>query len=103
MFHRAGFPEPEVNAEVRDDQGGWLLEGDLVWRGQRVVAEYQGADHASMKRRSADGSRAACAEDHGYRVIEVFAEDVFVGARRRACLSRFARAMHLDPGRLRIE
>ena len=103
MFHRAGFPEPEVNAEVRDDHGGWLLEGDLVWRGQRVVAEYQGADHASMKRRSADGSRAACAEDHGYRVIEVFAEDVFVGARRRACLSRFARAMHLDPGRLRIE
>ena len=103
MFHRAGFPEPEVNAVVRDDHGGWLLEGDLVWREQRVVGEYQGADHASIKRRSADASRASCAEGHGYRVIEVFAEDVFGGARRRACLIRFARAMRLDPGRLRIE
>lgn len=103
MFHRAGFPEPELNAAVRDAHGGWLLEGDLVWREQLVVGEYQGADHASIRRRSADGSRASAAEDHGYRVIEIFAEDVFGGARRRACLRRFARALHIDPAHLRIE
>ena len=102
MFHRAGFPEPELNADVRDAHGGWLLEGDLVWRQQRVIGEYQGSDHGSIKRRSADASRATSAEQHGYRVIEIFAEDVFGGGRRRACLTRFARAMHLDLATLRI-
>ncbi|MDF3046352.1 MAG: hypothetical protein K0R30_2580 [Ornithinibacter sp.] len=102
MFHRAGFPEPELNADVRDAHGGWLLEGDLVWRQQRVVGEYQGSDHGSIRRRSADASRATSAEDHGYRVMEIFAEDVFGGGRRRACLTRFARAMHLDLATLRI-
>ena len=102
MFVRAGFPEPEVNADVFDSHGGWLLEGDLVWRRQRVIGEYQGADHASMRRRSADASRATCAEAEDYRIVEIFAEDVYRGARRRACLSRFARELCLDPSCLRI-
>jgi hypothetical protein len=102
MFVRAGFPEPEVNAEVLDAHGGWLLEGDLLWREQRVIGEYQGADHASIKRRSADASRATVAEAEGYRTLEIFAEDVYRGARRRACLTRFARALLLDPAHLRI-
>lgn len=103
MFVRAGFPEPEVNADVRDAHGGWLLEGDLVWREQRVIGEYQGSDHASIKRRSADSSRATGAETEGYRVLEIFAEDVYGAARRRACLTRFARAMSLDLAGLRID
>jgi hypothetical protein len=103
MFHRAGFPEPELNAPVRDAHGGWLLEGDFVWRRQRVVGEYQGADHRSRKRRSADSSRATVAEANDYQVLEIYAEDVFGGARRRACLRRFARAMELDPTELSIE
>ncbi len=32
MFHRAGFPEPELNEPVRDAHGGWLLDGEFVWR-----------------------------------------------------------------------
>jgi hypothetical protein len=103
MFHRAGFPEPELNAVVRDAHGGWLLEGDFVWRKQRVIGEYQGADHASIKRRSADSSRTGNAEDNGYRVLEIYAEDVFGAARRRACLTRFAAAMRLDPATVVIE
>lgn len=103
MFHRAGFPEPELNGVLRDSHGGWLLEGDLVWCRQRVVGEYQGSDHVSIKRRSADASRACGAEDHGYRVLEILSEDVFGGARRRALLTRFARAMQLDPADLTIE
>ena len=65
--------------------------------------EYQGADHRSRKRRSADSSRATVAEANGYRVLEIYAEDVFGGARRRACLRRFARALELDPADLTIE
>ncbi len=102
MFHRAGFPEPELNAPVRDAHGGWLLEGDLVWRKQRVVGEYQGVDHGSIRRRSADSSRSTTAEDHDYRLLEIYAEDVFGGARRRACLRRFARALEIDPAELTI-
>jgi hypothetical protein len=102
MFHRAGFPEPELNADVRDAHGGWLLEADLYWRRQRVIGEYQGADHASRKRRGADSSRSALAEDHDHRLIEIWSEDVHRGARRRACLRRFARALEIDPADLTI-
>lgn len=102
MFVRAGFPEPEVNADVFDSQGGWLLEGDLVWRKQGVIGEYQGADHAAIKRRSADASRVTSAEAEGYRILEIYAEDVYRGARRRACLTRFARELGLDLAALQI-
>jgi hypothetical protein len=103
MFHRAGFPEPALNADVFDAHGGWLLEGDLVWKQHRVIGEYQGADHASRKRRSADSSRTGLAGDEQYTVIEIYAEDVYGAARRRTLLRRFARAMDLDPASLQID
>lgn len=103
MFLRAGFPEPELNAAVHALDAGWLLEGDLVWRRQRVIGEYQGSDHASLRRRSKDSLRAALAEDEGWRVIEIYAEDVYHPPRRRATLTRFARALALDARGLFIE
>jgi hypothetical protein len=102
MFLRAGFPEPVVNLEVLDSDGFWMLEGDLVWEAQRVIGEYQGADHASIKRRSYDASRSALAADDGWRVLEIYAEDVFRPPRRVDCLRRFARALDLDPSTLTI-
>lgn len=102
MFARAGFPEPEVNADIVDRAGEWLAEGDLVWRESRVVGEYQGAHHASRRRRSMDASRRAALEDEGWSVLEIWAEDVQVGGRRTACLLRFARALGLDPRGLAI-
>jgi hypothetical protein len=102
MFHRAGFPEPQVNADAHGREGGWLLEGDLVWREQRVVGEYQGRDHASIKRRSYDADRQAVAREEGWRVLEIYAEDVFHRPRRLACLRRFARELELDPADLII-
>ncbi|MBM6402405.1 hypothetical protein [Phycicoccus sonneratiae] len=97
MFVRAGFPEPEVNAVVTDRAGGWLLEGDLVWREQRVVGEYQGAVHASRRRRSADAHRSGLARDEGWTLLELWSEDLDAGPRRRTTLLRFARALGLDP------
>jgi hypothetical protein len=102
MFHRAGFPEPQVNRPVFHRDGGWLLEGDLVWESERVVGEYQGSDHASIRRRSYDASRNALAGDEEWRVLEIYAEDVYRPARRVDCLTRFARALHLDPAGLTI-
>jgi GNAT superfamily N-acetyltransferase len=102
MFVDAGFPEPEVNAPVTDEAGEWLAEGDLVWRRQRVVGEYQGEHHADRRRRSEDAFRRTLLEEHAWRVRELWAEDVRRGPRRVATLTSFARALGLDPGRLRI-
>jgi hypothetical protein len=103
MFARAGFPEPAVNLPVHGEDGQWLLEGDLVWPQQRVIGEYQGKDHASIQRRSADAARAATAVDEGWAVLEIFAADVYRQPRRVACLRRFARALGLAEGDLRID
>ena len=103
MLVRAGFPEPAINAPVLDEDGGWVLTGDLVWKKERVVAEYQGSSHAPISERSHDADRISVAADGGVRVFELFAEDVFDGRRRTRCLLRIARALGLDAGHLRID
>ena len=102
MFHDAGFPEPEVNAPVHAHDGGWLAEGDLVWREQRVVGEYQGAVHAGIAARSRDAHRSGLLGDEGWTVLELFREDLFEPRRRTTTLLRFARALHLDASTLAI-
>lgn len=102
MFHRAGFPEPEVNGAIHADDGGWLAEGDLVWRAQRVVGEYQGAVHAGIRARSYDAQRNGLLADEGWNVLEVFADDVFDAPRRVVTLRRFAMALGLDLAQLRL-
>ena len=98
----AGFPEPEVNAPLTNAAGEWLAEGDLVWRRKRLVGEYQGEHHADRRRRSDDSFRRSLVEDDGWRLKEIWAEDVWPGARRRATLTSFARALDLDLTTLRI-
>lgn len=102
MFLFAGFPEPEVNAPLTDLAGGWLAEGDLVWRAQRVVGEYQGAEHAERARASLDAFRRGLLEDNEWRAKELWAEDLHPGPRRRTTLLSFARALDLDPASLVI-
>lgn len=102
MFVRAGFPEPEVNTALTNHEGEWLAEGDLVWRRQRVVGEYQGEDHADRARRSGDAFRRAQVEAGDWLVKELWAEDVYRAPRRRATLLGFARALDLDPATLLI-
>ncbi len=102
MFVDAGFPEPEVNAPLTDAAGEWLAEGDLVWRRQRLVGEYQGEPHADRRRRSADAFRQTLVEAHDWRVKELWAEDLHRGPRRRWTLTSFAQALDLDPSTMRI-
>ena len=99
-FVRAGLPEPTVNAAVRDAHGEWLLEADLVWEEERVVAEYQGKHHASIRERGKDAAKRALAEDEGWTVVEVFGADLCEGRRGCALLDRLARALGIDPGTL---
>ena len=102
MFVRAGFPEPEVGGVITDEAGEFLAEGDLVWRTQRVVAEYQGAHHADIGRRSKDAGRSHLLERHGWRVRELFAEDVHRAPRRQDTLVAVAALLGLDPSTLLI-
>ncbi|WP_299441265.1 hypothetical protein [uncultured Phycicoccus sp.] len=65
VLHDAGFPEPEVGGAVYAAGGGWLAEGDLVWRAPRVIGEYQGEVHGSRAARSADAYRQGCSATRG--------------------------------------
>ncbi|MFW5471966.1 hypothetical protein ACOCJ5_01520 [Knoellia sp. CPCC 206450] len=102
MFVRAGFPEPEAGGLITDEDGEFLAEGDLVWRARRVVAEYQGAHHAEIGRRSADSGRRHLLERSGWQVRELFAEDVYRAPRRQAALEAVAAMLGLDPSTLHI-
>lgn len=102
LFLHAGFPEPETGAVITDEAGEFLAEGDLVWRQQRVVAEYQGAHHANIARRSADSGRRHLLERSGWQVRELFAEDGYRAPRRQAALEAVAAMLGLDPSTLLI-
>lgn len=95
MFARAGFPEPLVNANIHvEGGGGWLGEGDLVWKEAKTVAEYQSEHHADRKRRSFDSDKLALFRDEGWHTHEVWAEDLRPGVRQHALLERVGASLH---------
>jgi hypothetical protein len=97
LFVRAGLPEPELNARVEHRDGGFLCWADFYWRRQRVIGEYQGADHfGSFDRGDDDISRRLLAEDTGHKYIEVTKTDYVNPGRRHAMLTRFARFLGVD-------
>ncbi|MBW8729990.1 MAG: hypothetical protein JF622_03110 [Terrabacter sp.] len=58
--------------------GEWLGCGDLVWREQRVVGEFQGVEfHTRSLDRRHDGVRRERIEHGDWIVVEIAAEDVF--------------------------
>ncbi len=100
VFARGGLPSPEINVAVHfdsddgaDGSAGWMLEGDFVWREQRVIGEYQGDHHKSIRQRAVDVAKRHLAEDEGWCFVEVFAGDVFHRAKRFALLRRLGRAL----------
>lgn len=42
MIHRAGLPRPELQVEVRTDDGLLIARGDFGYRRQRVLGEFDG-------------------------------------------------------------
>lgn len=71
----AKLPPPEVNAVVLDHLGGFLAEGDLVWRAQRVFVEYDGELHRSEQQRRKDAVRRNQLQQQGWLVL-VYTADV---------------------------
>lgn len=86
---RAGLPEPELNVTVHDDDGGWLGEGDLVWREARVVGEYQGSHHfGDYDRGDKDIVRRRGMESSGWSHVDFTKDDYYRRPRRLALLRR---------------
>jgi hypothetical protein len=74
----AGLPEPEVNASVYDDRGGYLHQPDLSWPAWKVAADYDGAHHLTdvERRRRIDISRKEAMEEGGWVLRVLTATDV---------------------------
>lgn len=90
----AGLPEPELNADIHDAQGGWVACSDFVWRRQRVLAEYDGDHHREQRQWRRDHIVRADLIAEGWRVHVFTATDLG----RPAALHRRVAALATDLG-----
>ena len=75
---RAGFGEPELQAEIRDAAGRWLGYADMYWPERRVVVEYDGEHHrTSSSQYDRDESRIEALIRAGYTVVRVRGGQLF--------------------------
>jgi very-short-patch-repair endonuclease len=69
---RAGLPEPEVNGEIFDRLGRKIATGDLVFRGYRILVEYDGEQHRMDEEQYHwDVDRLDAIMEAGWRVIRI--------------------------------
>lgn len=88
----AGLPEPEVNFEIRDENGDVLLRFDLAYRLARVAVEYEGRQHVEViEAWERDITRRDRVDDAEWRVVSVIGRGVYVDPANT--LDRVARAL----------
>lgn len=72
LLLRAGLPEPEINGVIRNRYGAVIAHGDLVYRPQRTIVEYDGAHHRTDARQyRIDVARLDALMEEGWRIIRV--------------------------------
>lgn len=91
LFHHGGLPEPELNVDILNARGEWLANGDFVWRGARLVGEYDGDVHRERERWRQTVARRENLQDEGWRVISMTAPDI--ERRPHETVNRFRRAL----------
>jgi very-short-patch-repair endonuclease len=74
LLRQAGLPAPECNVEIFDGVR-FVARVDLLYRGARLVIEYDGDHHRDPVQWSRDAIRRAELESLGYRVSVVTARD----------------------------
>lgn len=87
---RSGLPEPEVNGPILNEHGAVIAHGDLVFRRERVVVEYDGEVHWEREQYVRDIARLDEIIEQGWRVIRV---DKGLLARRATFLDKLRRAL----------
>jgi hypothetical protein len=79
VIARAGLPEPEVNAEIRDAAGRLLGRADLLYRRWKVIVEYDGEGHRTSSRQyERDETRLEDFALEGFRVVRIRKGTLFV-------------------------
>jgi hypothetical protein len=101
----AGLPRFQVNEPIYRDEGGWLAEPDLSLPEAKLALEYQGEEHADVRRMRKDITRGVDRRAdkwlvYQYGPIEVFRRPWQVRAEVRATIAD--RAPHLLQGVRRI-
>ena len=97
LFVRAGLPEPELNVVIHDLDGGWLAEGDFVWREAKVLGEYQGKDHfGDYARGDKDIVRRRSAQTDGWAYVDFTKDDYYRRPRRLELVERLAAAIGVE-------
>jgi len=71
------LPRFEVNEAVHRREGGWLAEPDLSLAEARLALEYQGEDHAELRRMRRDISRKRDLHGDGWLTLEYGPAEVF--------------------------
>ena len=75
----AGLPEPEVNVEIRDENGDVLLQFDLGYRAARVAVGYDGRQHVEVVEEwERDIGRRDRVDDADWRVVTVVSRGIYV-------------------------
>jgi very-short-patch-repair endonuclease len=73
----AGEPEPELNGNIYNDDGEFMARGDLLYRAERVVVEFDGWYHErSSAQRQRDLRRRELLEAAGWTVVIVTTADL---------------------------
>lgn len=88
----AGLPVPECNVEIFDGRR-FVARVDMLYRGARLIIEYDGDYHRDPRQWSRDQSRRAELESLGYRVTVVTARDFDAP---EALLARIRRLLSLS-------
>lgn len=88
----AGLPEPEVNPPIFDSDGHLIGYGDLVFREQKVIVEYDGEQHRTDQQQySRDVDRLNALARDGWLVIRV--NRSHRGAARRRIIHQIGEAL----------
>jgi len=96
LLIRSGLPQPEVQANLRDDAARFVGRADLYYSDARLVLEYDGDNH--RQRLVEDNRRQNMLINAGYRLLRFTAADIHghadvVVAQVRAGLERSPRAV----------
>ncbi len=92
-FATERLPEPELNGDVTDGPGQWVANCDFVWRSRRVVAEYDGLDHARPQRFRRDAQRRRLIEDAGWDYVQLTATTLYDAHEHAAVIARLRRLL----------
>lgn len=72
MLVRAGLPEPEINGELVNEYGAFVAFGDILYRKERVLVEYDGGGHRQDEKQfHRDINRLDDVMELDFRVIRV--------------------------------